>query len=156
MFEGEGEPPWFYDSLFGAAGFQPGWRVNHDLLRDTLHSAKAGGPGTFRGWYVNMETPFVRQPYGFDTADQTLDLIVRPDRSWYWKDEDELELAVEKGACTEQYANSIREAGQEVVRLIESRSSPFDDVWTSWQPEARLRIDEIPHGWQDAPVLSLE
>ena len=152
MFEGEGEPPWFYDSLFGPTGLQAGWRANHDDLQNSVHNLNKG-PGTFRGWYVNMETPVARRSYGFDTADLTLDVIVRPDRSWYWKDEDELQLAVSKGACSEEFAGQIRAAGEEVVKLIESAASPFDDEWTSWVPGPNMEIEEIPDGWQDASVL---
>ena len=118
-----------------------------------MHSTKTGGPGTFRGWYVNMQTPFIRRPYGFDLADHTLDIIVRPDRSWYWKDEDELAIAVTKGGCSEEYAKQIRDAGEDVVKLIEAGASPFDDEWTSWLPPPGARIEAIPDGWQHATVL---
>ena len=156
MFEAEGEPPWYYDSLFGQAGFQPGWRTDHEVLRNTVQSSSTGGPGTFRGWYVNLQTPFVRRSFGFDTADLTLDIIVRPDRSWYWKDEDELQMAVSKGACSEEYARQIRAAGEEVIDLIESAASPFNGEWTAWVPASNAKIVNIPDGWQSAPVLDLK
>jgi predicted RNA-binding protein associated with RNAse of E/G family len=85
-------------------------------------------------------------------ADLTLDIIVRPDRSWYWKDEDELQLAVSKGACSEDYAKQIRAAGEEVVHLIESAESPFNDEWSSWVPPPNAKIVDTPDGWQHAPV----
>ena len=46
--------------------------------------------GELEHWYVNFEQPLRRTPVGFDTFDEKLDLIVRPDGSYRWKDEDEL------------------------------------------------------------------
>ena len=102
----------------------------------------------FRGWYVNMLLPFRRTPAGFDIVDNTLDIVVRPDGTWYWKDEDELALAVDKGACTEAYAAAVRRTGEEVVELIEARRVPFDDTWTGWHADGYTPITEVPEGWQ--------
>src|SRR5438046_2771238 len=43
----------------------------------------------FHGWYLNLQTPLRRSSIGFDLWDQVLDVVVRPDRTWSWKDEDE-------------------------------------------------------------------
>ena len=43
------------------------------------------------GWYVNLEAPFARTEIGIDTQDHELDVVIRPDFSWYWKDEDDLQ-----------------------------------------------------------------
>ena len=53
--------------------------------------------GAFEHWYVNFEEPLRRTPVGFDTFDQKLDLIVMPDGTYRWKDEDELEQAAALG-----------------------------------------------------------
>ena len=53
--------------------------------------------GAFAHWYVNFEQPLRRTPVGFDTFDEKLDLIVRPDGTYVWKDEDELEQAAALG-----------------------------------------------------------
>ena len=58
---------------------------------------RCGGSATttarFTGWYVNLEEPGVRwddgEVAGVDIVDQDLDIVVGPDRSWQWKDEDE-------------------------------------------------------------------
>jgi predicted RNA-binding protein associated with RNAse of E/G family len=83
----------------------------------------------------------------------TLDIVVRPDHSWYWKDVDELERAVSAGACSHEMAASIRRAGQDAAELVEARQSPFDNEWTSWRPPTGWQIDKIPDGWQHAPAL---
>ena len=53
------------------------------------------GPGQrFAAWYINLEHPIARWDdgilAGIDTTDFDLDIWVWPDRSWEWKDEDEL------------------------------------------------------------------
>ena len=59
-------------------------------------------------WYVNFEQPLRRSPVGFDTFDEKLDLIVRPDGSYRWKDEDELEQAAAAGLLD---ADAVRARG---------------------------------------------
>lgn len=157
FFEAAGEVPWFYDALFGEGGLQAGWRENR-----RLNDGPESGAGTvaagqrFRGWYVNMQSPFRRTPFGVDIVDHTLDIVVRPDRAWYWKDEDELKLAVERGACTETYAAEIRSTGEQVVQLIEAAHPPFDATWTAWRPASTEPILDIPDGWQYLPALISE
>jgi hypothetical protein len=50
--------------------------------------------GAFAAWYVNLEEPAVRwndgDLAGVDLTDQDLDIRVWPDRTWEWKDDDEL------------------------------------------------------------------
>jgi hypothetical protein len=155
LFFEASDSPWYYDAMFGKTGLQSGWRAD----RDALGTAETEGAMTrthnaFRGWYVNMQTPFRRAGVCFDIADRVLDIVVRPDRTWYWKDEDELELCVSRGACTPAEAEEIRRAGREAVDLIESRSPPFDDRWAVWKPPEDLivTIDQIPDGWQFLPT----
>ncbi len=104
---------------------------------------------SFRGWYVNLQSPFRRTPYGYDIVDLTLDVVVRPDRTWYLKDVDELEAAVRAGACTQSMADALHRAAAGVTALIDAAASPFDDTWTAWRPDRESRIDVIPDGWQD-------
>jgi Protein of unknown function (DUF402) len=153
FFEAHGEPPWLYDGLFEGEGLRDGWRerrqaVGEDAFRGPPRPVE---PGRFRGWYVNVQTPFKRTSYGFDIADMTLDVVVRPDRSWYLKDEDELATAIEKGACSEAQAAAIKQVGEGVIQLIESGSAPFDEIWRRWLPFPREAIRDIPDGWQALP-----
>jgi hypothetical protein len=107
----------------------------------------------FRGWYVNVLAPCLRTEYGFDVVDRTLDLVVRADRSWYWKDEDELDLAVEKQACSRALARTIRQAGQEALSLLLAKLEPFNEQWTDWRAPAGWAIADFPDGWQSLPAL---
>lgn len=88
----------------------------------------------FLGWYVNLQEPLVRTERGFETRDQFLDITVAPDRSWAWKDEDELEQAVLLQRLTREEAGAIRREGERVVVDIEAHRFPFDDSLISWRP----------------------
>jgi hypothetical protein len=153
FFEGAGEVPWYYDAFFADEGMTPGWRERRRAAGDSESRPRQGSDGLFRGWYINLQSPPRRTAYGIDITDLALDIVVRPDYSWYWKDEDELQMALDQGACTSDFADRLRRAGEGVVELIENRASPFDDAWTSWRPPADWAITDIPDGWQTAPAL---
>lgn len=44
----------------------------------------------FGGWYINLQEPIRPTRLGFDSMDHILDVVIEPDLSWRWKDEDEL------------------------------------------------------------------
>jgi hypothetical protein len=152
FFETAGPSPWFYDALFEGEGMTPGWRERR-RLSGGADVSRAGEAGKFRGWYVNLQSPPRRTSYGIDVCDLALDIVVRPDLSWYWKDEDELQMGLDAGACTPEFAASIRLHGEGVVELIESRAAPFDSEWLGWRALDTWPIDRIPDGWQTAPAL---
>jgi len=156
FFEAQGEPPWMFDGLFEGEGLVAGWRERRRALGEDAFRGppRSPEPGRFRGWYVNIETPFKRTSYGFEVADMTLDIAVRPDRSFYLKDEDELEVALAAGACSESEAAAIRSAAEGVTQLIVSGIAPFDESWRRWLPFPREAIGEIPDGWQATPELT--
>lgn len=101
----------------------------------------------FGGWYVNLQEPLRRTRFGFDTADNVLDIVIEPDLSgWRWKDEDELRDAVAVGRFDEEEAAELYREGERAVRTLEQRAWPFDRDWTDWRPDP---------GWQ-APRLDAE
>lgn len=114
-----------------------------------------GGPqGQFTNWYVNLERPGVRWAnddglVGLDTIDYDLDIVVAPDRSWRWKDEDEFteHLAVpENYWCDDEAA--VRAAGTDVVKLVEAGAFPFDGAMTGFRPDPGWAVPaELPAGW---------
>ncbi|HEV7706911.1 MAG TPA: DUF402 domain-containing protein [Asanoa sp.] len=109
--------------------------------------------GDFDGWYVNLEDPFRRWDdggvAGIDTADHALDIVVDPDRSWRWKDEDE--LAAKTGSrhyWDAAGAATIRENGLAVIELIEAGKFPFDGTWCDLRPDPTWQVPaERPPGW---------
>ena len=90
----------------------------------------------FEVWYVNVQEPLRRTRFGFDTADNVLDVVIEPDlSSWRWKDEDELDEAVRVGRFTPEQAAAVQAEGRRAVATLEARSWPFDRDWRDWRPD---------------------
>ncbi len=108
------------------------------------------GTSRQRCWYVNLETPLQRTRLGFDVMDQTLDVVVLPDRSgWRWKDEADFEECVEAGVYSTGQARAIRSEGESVVRRMQANEPPFCDGWEKWTPPPGWASPELPQGWDD-------
>jgi hypothetical protein len=103
--------------------------------------------GRFGGWYVNLEEPWRRSGFGFDTHDHALDIVVLPDRTWHWKDEDDLAECVEVGLFTPQKAREIRAEGERVIERLEAWTAPFDEGWENWRPDPDWPLPSLPDGW---------
>jgi len=103
--------------------------------------------GAHWGWYVNLQQPFRRTELGFETMDLMLDVIVDPDRTWHWKDEDELETFVERGVFTAELAESIREEGLRVIAQADANEPPFNEPRPAWRPDEAWTTPELPEGW---------
>jgi predicted RNA-binding protein associated with RNAse of E/G family len=112
--------------------------------------------GTFAGWYVNLETPHVRDHDSrrTTTSDHVLDLWIHPDRTIEWKDEDELEGAVTAGRYTQPEADAITANAHAAVREIESWRYPFATNWQDWTPPTHWQIPMAPTTHQ--PTLIAE
>lgn len=75
-------------------------------------------------------------------------MVAPPDlRSWSFKDEDELERAVEKGFHTQDEAVAIRAEGERVGRMIERLDAPFCEDWASWKPDDAWNVPVLPEEW---------
>jgi hypothetical protein len=111
-----------------------------------------GGKREFTSYYVNMEEPFRRTEIGFDTNDHTLDIIVRPDLSWQWKDEEQFEGLLAAGRYTREFGEFVRAEGLSAVDLIEGRRSPFGDGWETWEPPGEWEPPSLPGNWKDVPA----
>jgi predicted RNA-binding protein associated with RNAse of E/G family len=91
--------------------------------------------GGVLSWYVNFQEPLRRTPHGFDTMDETIDLVVAPDFSkWRRKDEDELELAVSMGVYDEADAQRLRGNCASVEKKLSAGIVPWDRRWHDWTP----------------------
>jgi len=104
--------------------------------------------GEFAGWYVNLETPYTRHDEGVDATDLVLDVVVSPDRSWVWKDEEEMEARIDRPHYFDRPgADRIRAEGQRVIRLIEAGAYPFDGARTDFRPDPSWASPKLPAGW---------
>ena len=91
------------------------------------------------GWYVNLQEPFRRTPYGVDTADQLLDLVRSRDGTWRWKDEDELAAAVVQGYLTEGASREVRAEAERVIA-----KDAFPTGWEGWEPDPSWPAPSLP------------
>jgi hypothetical protein len=92
--------------------------------------------GHFRGWYVNLEEPYVRRRDAVQTTDHVLDIVVTPQRHWQWKDVDEFGLRIgEPHYFDRAGADAVRAEGDRVVELIEAAAFPFDGIHTDFRPD---------------------
>ncbi len=109
--------------------------------------------GAFRSWYINLDAPAVRwddgHAAGVDTVDYFLDVVVAPDRTWRWKDEEEFAHHL---AHPDVYwvddADAVREEGERVIKLVEAGEFPFDGSGTEYRPNGSWSIPAaMPVGW---------
>jgi hypothetical protein len=122
---------------------------------DTPYSVIIGfeASGTLREYYINLQTPLVRSPAGFDTVEHLLDVRIPPDRStWAWKDEDELAEAVDLGLFTEEDTAWFRYWGERAVEHVLLREPPFDEDWSSWRPDPAWDEPVLPADWDLVPA----
>ena len=99
-------------------------------------------------WYVNLQTPIRRTSRGILVQDCALDIVVDPDMSWSWKDEDEFRELTNRGFFTEGQVSSIRAEADRMVQVIEVKASPFSDGWEKWRPNMSWSVPKIPEDWQ--------
>ena len=117
-----------------------------------------GDPRRFAGWYVNLEERAVRWDdgtvAGVDTIDQDLDIVVAPDHTWQWKDEDEF---AERLALPDHYwvpdEAAVWAEGRRVIKRIEAAEFPFDGTWTDFVPDPSWPAPRsLPPGWDRPPA----
>lgn len=106
------------------------------------------GEGRFRGWKVNMEAVFRHTPIGFDTTDHFVDIVIKPDLDWYWKDEEEMREWRKKGAYQPGEIEGFLAAGREAEEMIKRRLLPFDGSWNDWQPAPDQPLPVVTEGWE--------
>ncbi len=80
--------------------------------------------------------------------DLALDVVIDVDRTWRWKDEDELETFVASGVFDEDLAERLRAEGLRVAGRAERNEAPFDEPWPSWRPDpAWVSPPSLPDDW---------
>lgn len=109
--------------------------------------------GGLRHWYVNLELPAIRWRVdglaGLDTIDYDLDVVVQPDLTWAWKDEEEF---IERLAYPDVYwvgdGEAVRAEGRRIAKLAEAGEFPFDGTMTDYRPDPSWPVETVlPAGW---------
>ncbi|HEX9417400.1 MAG TPA: hypothetical protein VF895_11930 [Gaiellaceae bacterium] len=75
---------------------------------------------------------------GFDYFDQKLDIVIEPDGTVRWKDQDELAEAASLGLV------DAEEVWAEARRVI--ANPPFPTGWEDWRPDPRWEPRRLPAG----------
>jgi hypothetical protein len=97
---------------------------------------------SFLGWYVNLQAPLRVHGTFFDTTDWALDVVIAPDGTWRWKDEDDLAEVVELGILDEAGAAAVRAEGERVIA-----ARPWPTGWEDWRPPPEWIALPLPEGW---------
>lgn len=101
----------------------------------------------FKFWYVNLQTPLQKTRLGVASQDCALDIVVRPNMAWDWKDADEFEALVAMGFFSHEEVSSVRAAADHMIATIESRGAPFNEGWEDWRPDEGWQIPHLPKDW---------
>lgn len=139
---------------FGAAQLRPGSWLGRSALMlmppGRAHSVWWWFSETgFDGWYVNLEA---RSPLwvedgvlGVDVWDAELDIVALPDRSWQWKDLDDLAAVTGlPGYWDSVGAAEIWAEGSRAVADLDAGRFPFDGTWCDFEPDPGWPIPRLP------------
>ncbi len=107
----------------------------------SLFFADDNRPG---GWYIDFTRPYRQTPIGVDTFDLLLDLIIEPDLSHRWKDEEEYQQGRRLGIISDADHQHVQEAREQVIALAEQRTGPFDDRWRTWHRDPAWPVPSLP------------
>jgi hypothetical protein len=109
-----------------------------------------GPERAFGAWYVNFQDPFRRTAVGIDTQDLALDIVVRPDGSWSWKDRSQFEELVRDGFIRPDQAAAVRAESEQVAVMLDRGEHWWDSSWAEWRPDPAWPVPELPAGWDAA------
>jgi len=122
------------------------WHTNRVVWLMPFNAAHAIGhlwndaSDEFVGYYINLQAPLSRTPVGFDSFDHVLDIVVAPDGTWHWKDEDEFAEAIQLGLFTPNEAANIRAEGEHVITRL---SSLLPTRWEHWRPPPHWSVSTL-------------
>jgi predicted RNA-binding protein associated with RNAse of E/G family len=101
----------------------------------------------FLCYYINFQIPFRRNYSAIDTLDLDLDIVIYPDFTYKWKDEDDFQLAIEHGIISLEWVKGIEDAKPEIFDKLENRQYPFDTSWLNWLPDSSWFPPKLPKNW---------
>jgi len=101
----------------------------------------------FKCYYVNFQVPFTRSHCGIDTLDLDLDIVIKPDLSFEWKDEDDYQKAIDHGVIFPEWIQGIEDSKKEIFAKLEKQAYPFDGAWLNWMPDPAWVPPKLPANW---------
>jgi hypothetical protein len=101
----------------------------------------------FSGYYVNFQLPYRRSHCGFDTLDLDLDMVIDPQLTWRWKDEEAYHEGIREGGIQETWVKGIEDSQPEILARIRNRSYPLDGSWLRWRPVPAWNPPRLPDRW---------
>lgn len=105
------------------------------------------GSEELRCWYIDLMSGLTRNSAGFEIVENGLDIVAEPDlRSWTWKDEDELDYAVEVGVYTRVEADALYATGRQALERLMAEREAFEP-WRGWRPDPSWPPAALPPGW---------
>jgi hypothetical protein len=107
--------------------------------------------GDHLGWYVNLQMPYRRTAIGIEAMDLMLDVVVEPDLTWQWKDDDEFAEILQRGIFDQDTGARVRCEAEDVIRCIGDGDPRFAEPWPSWRPDPAWSLPVLPDGW-DRPA----
>lgn len=102
------------------------------------------GPDRFRGWKADIHSLPVRTDRGFDYTDDSLDLIVTPDRELLGKDEAHFQMLVDAGVYSASEAREIYRVYKEAEQAAREGRFPFDQSLVDWRPNPSWTTPTAP------------
>jgi hypothetical protein len=96
----------------------------------------------FLYWYVNLQAPLIIRGNHLDFTDLELDIVVRPDGTWEWKDEDGFVEMQELGILDVVAAAEVRAEGERVIA-----ERPWPTGWEDWRPPPDWEPLPLPEDW---------
>jgi protein associated with RNAse G/E len=106
----------------------------------------------FDCYYINFQLPISRSHCGFDTFDLELDIIINPDLTWEWKDEEAYQQGIRSGGIIDAWVKQIEHAQKEVFSRIEHGLYPIDQSWLGWRPDISWEKTKLPVNWDKVIV----
>ena len=100
-----------------------------------------------RWWFVNSQSPIRRTSRGIVVLDHALDIQIKPDLSWTWKDRDEYDELVRREWFTDEDQASIWAEAQRMAHVVSEKGPPFSDGWENWRPNPAWPVPALPHDW---------
>jgi hypothetical protein len=98
-------------------------------------------------WYLNIHE-WSRVPDGFAIRDLELDVVVRPDGTHEWKDNEHVDTRVAEGRFSAADAAHARAVGRDLTAMLDRGERWWSDNWAGWAPPPEWGPMSLPPGWR--------